>query len=209
VEVTNALRPWDRSLGSKGRLRHFLNTDMREVSEICPVNTKIGDPDPMGRGKNSSATDTLVSALVTLRGAGEDVASLRKAVSETAAEIEAAALAEKPHCSKAAAAALLQVSAPTLDAWIAKGLIPVRRYPGFKRDRVPMKPLLALATEVRELRRMGRNRGLLIEALARLEAEDPEFRCEFRELYGAEGHRKFDRADFVSAAPGADFGPGD
>jgi len=163
----------------------------------------------MGGGKKSSATDTLVSALMILRGAGEDEASLREAVSEATAEIEAAVLAEKPHCSKADAAGLLEVSAPTLDAWIAKGLIPVRRYPGFKRDRVPTKPLLALATEVRELRRMGRNRGLLAEALARLEAEDPEFRREFEELYRADGRRKFDRADYVSAAPGADFGPGD
>ena len=92
------------------------------------------------------------------------------------------------------------VSTTTLDNWISKGLLPLRKVPDYKRERVPTEPLLALATEVKELRRMGRHRGLLAAALARLEQEDPAWAEEFAELYGKEAKRPFD-ARTTSAPP--------
>jgi DNA-binding transcriptional MerR regulator len=161
----------------------------------------------MARGH--SPTETLASALVTLRGAGDaDPEILREAVDAASAEMEQA-LAAKPHFSRTEAAELLGVSTTTLDNWIAKGLLPLRKVPDYKRERIPTRPLLALATEVKELRRMGQQRGLLAEALARLEREDPAWAEEFAELYGKEAKRPFDRDDYVSAAPGPDWDPED
>lgn len=54
---------------------------------------------------------------------------------------------------------------------------------------------------------MGRKRGLLVEALSRLETEDPGWRGEFERLYGGRAGGADD--DSVSAEPVADFGPGD
>jgi hypothetical protein len=68
--------------------------------------------------------------------------------------------------------------------------------------------LLVLAGEVKDLRRSGRQRGLLVQALSRLEQEDPRWREEFERLYGP-GLRSGgggDDGEYVSAAPGADFG---
>lgn len=42
----------------------------------------------------------------------------------------------------------------------------------YKRDRIPAHALLVLAREVKQLRRQGRERGLLVEALSRLEQKD-------------------------------------
>jgi len=161
----------------------------------------------MARGH--SPTETLASALITLRGAGDaDPEILREAVDAASAELEQA-LAAKPHFSRTEAAELLQVSTTTLDNWIAKDLLPLRKVPDYKRERVPTEPLLALATEVKELRRMGQQRGLLAEALARLEREDPAWAERFAELYGREAKRPFNREDYVSAAPGPDWDPED
>jgi hypothetical protein len=100
----------------------------------------------------------------------------------------------------------LEVSAPTLNKWVRSGLLPVRAAQGYKHPMVPAEALLALAGEVKELRRLGHNRGLLAEALSRLEQEDPRFAAEFAELYGIA--RDADE-EFVSAAPGADWDPAD
>lgn len=160
----------------------------------------------MARGKNP--TETIAKTFVTLRGAKpDDHAALRAAVESATAELEAA-LDEREHFSKAEAAGLLEVSAPTLDKWVAMGLLPVVRVSEYKRDRVPARALLALAGEVKELRRMGRKRGLLAEALSRLEQEDPAFRERFEVLYGA-GLRSDEDDEFVSAAPGPDWDPDD
>ncbi len=161
----------------------------------------------MGRGRG--ATETLASAFVTLRGVSEDdPAALREAVAEASSEI-AQALEEKPHFSQAEAADLLAVSKTTLDNWINRGLLPVVETEQYKRLRVPSKPLLELAAEVKELRRMGQKRGLLAEALSRLEQEDPEWRKEFADLYGDRAEVPVDRDDYVSAAPGKDWDPED
>ena len=150
----------------------------------------------------------MARAFVTLRGVdARDSEALSSAVKDAAAELQAA-LADRATYSKAEAAHLLDVSATTLEKWIERGLLPVVRVSQYKRDRVPARPLLALAGEVKELRRLGRRRGLLVEALSRLEQEDPSWRAEFEHLYGHDLDGGSDD-DYVSAAPGSDFGPGD
>jgi excisionase family DNA binding protein len=91
-------------------------------------------------------------------------------------------LADRSTYSKTEAAHLLDVSSTTLEKWIDRGLLPVVQVPRYKRDRVPARALLALAGEVKQLRRDGRRRGLLVEALSRLEREDPQWRAEFERL---------------------------
>jgi len=119
--------------------------------------------------------------------------------------------AEQSTYSKAQAAHLLDVSTMTLEQWIGSGLLRAVRVVGYKRDRVPARPLLVLAPQVKELRRHGRHRGLLVEALSRLEQEDPEWRAEFERLYGPGlgSGGDDDDGEYVSAAPGPDFGPED
>ena len=99
------------------------------------------------------------------------------------------------------------------------------RVVGCERDRILARPLPTLAAQVKQLRRSGRHHGLLVEALSRLEQEDPEWRAEFERLYGP-GLRAMrsddlvkvdldsfgpddDDGEYVSAAPGPDFGPED
>ncbi len=117
--------------------------------------------------------------------------------------------AATPDYSKKEAADLLEVSQATLDKWIATGLIPTARVPGHKRQRIPGKPLRAIADEISQLREMGRKRGLLDEALLRLEQEEPGWRKQFDELYGPAFAARNAGDDLVSAAPGADWGPND
>ena len=149
----------------------------------------------------------MAGALVTLRGADSaDSSALRAAVDEAAAALERA-LSVKPHFSQSEAAGLLDVTPTTLHAWISKGLLPVTKAPDYKRERIPAGPLLKLATEVKELRRLGRKRGLLVEALSRLEQEDPHWRKRFEELHPSRGTTGED--ELVSAAPGPDWDPED
>jgi hypothetical protein len=153
----------------------------------------------------------MARAFVALRGANaSDHDALSAAVRDAEAELEAG-LAEHLTYSKAQAAHLLDVSTTTLEQWVASGLLPVVRVEQYRRERVPARPLLALAAQVKELRRRGRRRGLLVEALSRLEQEDPRWRQEFESLYGpglgsGDGD---DDGEYVSAAPGPDFGPED
>lgn len=162
----------------------------------------------MARGRGHSPTEALASASTTLRGVGSnDPEALQKAIDEAVAEMEDG-LGDTEHFSQTQAADLLGVSKTTLDNWIAKGLIPLQEVENYKRRRVPAKPLLDLAAEVKELRNMGQQRGLLEEAFSRLEQEDPEWKREFEELYG-DPDRPFNREDFVSARPGPDWDPED
>lgn len=96
------------------------------------------------------------------------------------------------------AARRLGVSAHTLDAWTSRGLLPTVKVDRYARQRVPLQPLLALVAEVDTLREQGRKRGLLVEALARLEAEDEYWREEIAPLLAVAG-RPFDRAEYVPA----------
>jgi excisionase family DNA binding protein len=154
----------------------------------------------MGRGA-TTAKGRAAHALITLRGARGDEAALQAALEEASFDIKGI-LDEDPHFSQVEAAELLGVSKTTLDKWVALGRIPLENVTGYKRPRVPAEPLVRLATEVKALRRKGRKRGLLVEALSRLEQEDPEFRRAFGELYGDVEERPFVRSDYVSAAPG-------
>jgi hypothetical protein len=152
-------------------------------------------------------TETMARAFVALRGV--DVSSrdaLSAAVEDAAAELEAG-LADRSTYSKVEAAHLLDVSTTTLEKWVAQGQLPVVRVPEYKRDRVPARPLLRLAGEVKELRRLGRRRGLLLEALSRLEQEDPQWQREFDDLY-REGLRAMRRGDLVKVDLDS-FGPDD
>jgi DNA-binding transcriptional MerR regulator len=161
----------------------------------------------MGRGRND--TEALAHAFVTLRGAsGKDPDAVAAAVEEATDEL-GAALERHPHYSKAEAAKLFGVTPPTLDAWIDQGLLLMAQVPEYRRDRVPAEPLLTLASEVRELQRLGHRRDLLAEAMLRLEQEDPEWRAEFDELFGRALARRARSDELVSAAPGDDWDPED
>lgn len=157
----------------------------------------------MGRGATTSK-GRAAHALIALRGASGDEAALQAALEEASSDIEGI-LDEDPHFSQVEAADLLGVSKTTLDKWVSLGRIPLENVTGYKRPRVPAEPLVKLAAEVRTLRRKGRKRGLLVEALSRLEQEDPEFRKTFGELYGDAEGESFNRVDYVSAAPGPDW----
>jgi excisionase family DNA binding protein len=150
----------------------------------------------------------MARAFVALHGADPDDRDALSAAVRDAAEELQAGLADRSTYSKTEAAHLLDVSSTTLERWIDRGLIPVVQVPRYKRDRVPARALLVLAGEIRQLRRRGRHRGLLIEALSRLEQEDPRWRAEFERLYQPSLTSEPD-GDYVSAAPGPDFGPED
>lgn len=145
-----------------------------------------------------------------LRGANpQSPDELRAVADEATSALEEALLAERPHFSRAEAATVLEVSPPTVNKWVVQGLLPLQEVPGYKRPRVPSAALLKLASEVQGLRALGRKRGLLEEALSRLEQEDPNWREEFQSLYGAQLAAPAGKGDFVSAAPGADWDPED
>jgi hypothetical protein len=129
-------------------------------------------------GSHNSPEILTATLLVSLR-ATSDPSAQQAAVAKAIRQL----VDYKPHFSKAEAARILGVSAPTLDKWVATGLLPVLQTPEYKRERVPAKLLLELAAEVKKLRLMGRRRLLLPRALSRLEAENPQWQAEFSELY--------------------------
>jgi hypothetical protein len=108
---------------------------------------------------------------------------------------------------KRQAAAVIGVSVPTLDRWIDRGLLPVETAPS-GRPRVLRDPVLDLAERVEDLRKTGETRHLVATAVDRMLREDPQYQREFDELYGP-GLAAMREGDFVSAAPGPDFGPED
>jgi hypothetical protein len=74
-----------------------------------------------------------------------------------------------PAVPKRAAARLLGVSVTALDRWIDRGCVPVvASARGSKRLAVETAPLLELATAVRRLRRGGRTRAVVAEAVREL-----------------------------------------
>jgi hypothetical protein len=161
--------------------------------------------DDVGRIRNSAPAET-ARAFIALRSRRRDVP---RDVLDLLDALEHSFERATPHYSKADAASLLAVTPATLDKWVASGLVPTVTVPDYKRQRIPARALVDLATEVTELRRLGRKRGLLAEALSRLEQEDPEWRRQFDRLYGPGLAATAADDDPVSAAPGADWDPGD
>ena len=152
-------------------------------------------PRPVGRG--TSTPDHVASAYLTLLAARrDDPAALAEDVARAQQQLEEAFADQST--TKAEAAQRLGVSSQTLDTWLARGLIPTVRDRTHKRERVPLGPLLALVAEVETLRAQGRQRGLLIEALSRLEADDSRWRDEIAPLL-ERARAPLDRSQAVSA----------
>lgn len=116
----------------------------------------------------------------------EPIVSLRLAIQQThdpalQTELRAAEVALRtavgPRVPKRAAARLLGASVTALDHWIDRGCLPVVASPrGGRRLAVESGPLLDLATRVRLLRRAGRSRGVLAEAVRELGWKDRDRR---------------------------------
>lgn len=86
-----------------------------------------------------------------------------------------------PSVPKRAAARLLGVSVTALDRWIDRGCLPVvAPASGSRRLGVETTPLIELATRVSALRRSGRTRGLLSQAIKELGWRDRGHRLVFR-----------------------------
>jgi DNA-binding transcriptional MerR regulator len=112
-----------------------------------------------------------------------------------------------PTMSKSQAAQVIGVSVPTLDKWIARGLLPVQRAES-GRPRVMRDPVLALAGQVDDLRRAGQDRHLIATVVDRMQRDDENYQRDFAELYGP-GLVALAESDLVSAAPGSDWHPED
>lgn len=108
----------------------------------------------------------------------EPILSLRSAIQHThdpavRADLRAAEASLRktlgPRVPKRAAARLLGISVTALDRWVDRGCLPVVASPGgSKRLAIETGPLLDLATRVRLLRRQGRSRGVLSQAVREL-----------------------------------------
>jgi hypothetical protein len=86
-----------------------------------------------------------------------------------------------PSVPKRAAAHLLGVSVTALDRWIDRGYLPVVAAAGVSRRLgVETTPLIELATRVSALRRSGRTRGLLSQAMRDLGWRERGHRLVFR-----------------------------
>lgn len=145
----------------------------------------------------ASASDPVASAYLTLRRARrEGPDDLAAGVDRAQQQLEEAF--EGQTTSKAEAAERLGVSAQTVDTWVERGLLPTVKDPRYARERVPLKLLMALVAEVEELRQQGRKRGLLIEALSRLETEDEDWRKEIDRLL-ERAAKPLDRSHYVAA----------
>lgn len=113
----------------------------------------------------------------------------------------------EPTMSKRQAATVIGISVPTLDKWIARRLLPVQAASS-GRPRVSRDAVLDLAERIQDLRRAGESRHLVAMAVDRMLREDSRYQREFDALYGP-GLAAMRKGDFVSAAPGPDFGPED
>jgi len=154
----------------------------------------------MASAATSTAVRTarhVVALRHTARRGGDVRAELAPVIDELRDELA-------PSMSKRQAAAVIGVSVPTLDKWIDRGLLPVDVAPS-GRSRVQRDPVLDLAERVEDLRRAGETRHLVAAAVDRMLREDPQYQHEFDELYGP-GLAAMREGDFVSAAPGTDFG---
>lgn len=155
----------------------------------------------------SAATNTavrtarhVVALRHTARRGGEVRAELAPVIDELRDELALS-------MSKRQAAAVIGVSVPTLDKWLDRGLLPVETAKS-GRPRVLRDPVLDLAERVEDLRRAGERRHLVAMAVEHMLREDPQYQRESDELYGP-GLAAMREGDFISAAPGADFGPED
>lgn len=152
---------------------------------------------------------TTVELTKTLGALRRNASNLPTEGKNALAALERSFSSANPDFSKTEAADLLEVSQATLDKWISNGLIPTVKGAGQARTRIPAEPLRLIADEISQLREMGRKRGLLDEALLRLEQEEPGWRKQFAELYGPAFDARKAGDDLVSAAPGSDWGPND
>lgn len=109
--------------------------------------------------------------------------------------------------SKSQAAKVIGVSVPTLDKWIAQGIVPVGRAAS-GRPRVPRDTALDLAERVSDLRERGRERNLIVAIVHQLQRDDSTYQHEFQKLYGP-GLHALASDEPVAAAPTADFRPED
>ena len=156
----------------------------------------------MGRG---ATADLLTAAsVVRLRGLARRDAAVRDELGPVIEDLQETI---DPTVSKTLAAGILGVSINTLDKWVARGRVPAVEVADYRRARIPTGPLLALASEVSELRRAGADRALLAQAISRLEQEDPQWQREFDDLYG-ESLRAMQRGDLVKVDLDS-FGPED
>ena len=109
--------------------------------------------------------------------------------------------------SKTQAAELIGVSVPTLDKWIADGIVPIRKAPS-GRPRIPRDTALDLAERIADLREQGRQRNLIPGVVDMLQRKDSTYQREFKKLYGP-GLAALAEGQLVSAKPPASFGPED
>jgi DNA-binding transcriptional MerR regulator len=180
------------------------------LDEIEAQTYKLRYSVAMGRGTGhaKSPAESMATALVQLRRAHPDDPQTLALAVEAAERELSEAVGEQTTYSKAVAARLMEVSLQTLDTWISRGLLPVVRAHGYKRERIPSTALIDLAAEISELRQMGRKRGLLAEAITRLQERDPEG-YEHLQVLRKRASQPFDRSEYVSAKPGSDWSPED
>lgn len=179
----------------KGRPRAYAGWTRLYLAKWPPKTASSAILLAMGRGK--SPAESMATALVELRRADHnDREGLAAAVDEATRNLAEAV--EDLTYSKTEAARLLGVSLQTLDTWISRNLLPVVRVRNYKRDRVPAAKLVDVAAEINELREMGRTRGLLAAAIARLEEDEPD--SGIRDL-SRRAARPFDRSKYVPAIP--------
>jgi hypothetical protein len=90
----------------------------------------------------------------------------------------------QPSVRLSVAAALLELSLPTIRAWMGDG--PLREVPGSSPRRVSLSSVLEVRPVLHDLRELGQDRSLLGAVSARLEDEgtlaDPELRRSLEEM---------------------------
>lgn len=150
------------------------------------------------------SNEAMIRCVVELRSAARrgDGDALEGAIADLERRFTESAALSKREASRA-----LHVSVNTLDKWIDLGLIPVISVEGYQRARLPAGPVLRLAVEVEELRRLGQDQALLADAIGRLERKDPSWRDDVEQLYG-QSLGAMQREDLVRVRS-EDFGPDD
>jgi len=109
--------------------------------------------------------------------------------------------------NKRQAAQVIGISVPTLDKWVDRRIVPVRKAPS-GRPRIPRDTALDLAERISDLRDRGQERNLIAGVVDMLQRRDPTYQREFGKLYGP-GLAALAKGDLVSAAPPESFGPED
>jgi len=109
--------------------------------------------------------------------------------------------------SKSQAAQVIGISVPTLDKWVDRRIVPVRKAPS-GRPRIPRDTALDLAERIGDLRARGQERNLIAGVVDMLQRRDATYQREFQTLYGP-GLAALAEGDLVSGAPPESFGPED